>query len=186
MKKIYLYIYYFILLVIIIMLVIKLFEYQKIIKQYHSSSTNEIILQETIQKIPIFEAYQIRDSILSKEIENKIILLFPCDICDVCFQSIFQALSVTDPIIKKDVTAIVSNKFARNYKIYDTKYNLRLGNVVYSNSLEDLSKQIDNHILIFYFNDKQQVMAPLLINQTTIFFTEYLKKMHASFIKNPL
>ena len=73
MKKIYLYIYYFILLVIIIMLFIKLFEYKKIIKQYHSSSTNEIILQETIQKIPIFEAYQIRDSILSKEIENKII-----------------------------------------------------------------------------------------------------------------
>ena len=186
MKKIYFYIYYFILLIVIIMLFINFFEYKKIIKQYHSSSTNEIILQETIQKIPTFEAYQIRDSILSKKIENKIILLFPYDICDVCFQSIFQALSETDSIIKKNVTAIVSNKFARNYKIYDSKYNLRLGHVFYSNSLEDLSKQIDNHILIFYFNEKQQVMAPLLINQTTSFFTKYLKKMYVSFIKKPL
>ena len=81
MKKIYFYIYYFILLIVIIMLFINFFEYKKIIKQYHSSSTNEIILQETIQKIPTFEAYQIRDSILSKKIENKIILLFPYDIC---------------------------------------------------------------------------------------------------------
>ena len=54
---------------------------------------NEIILQESILRTPIIENFQITDSSLTKKITNKIVCLFPEDVCDVCFTNIFEISS---------------------------------------------------------------------------------------------
>lgn len=176
------YLYYCFILLFSIATICYIFFYNNKENVNNIAIINEIILQKTLLETPCFEAYEINDSIIEKTINNKIVCLFPYDICDLCFEDIFKELSNLNDSIKSQMIMLVPTKFTRNYKIYDQKYHINIKNIIYTNKLQFLSNKIDNNILIFFFNQKRNILSPLLVNKTTNFLSEYLQRLYHKFI----
>lgn len=145
--------------------------------------TNELNSTLIQQKENIFLPLKIKDYTIPEkssfqELQNKIVLLFPEDICNVCHEKIFYNIENLKDEQKKDIVTIVPLKFKRNFSIYNKEYNLKLSNIIYSNSFLDLSEQINNKLLIFYCSKKLQIMAPIILDSNNSALEEYILKIH--------
>lgn len=145
--------------------------------------TNELNSTLIQQKENIFLPLKIKDYTIPEKssfekLQNKIVLLFPEDICNVCHEKKFYNIKNLKDEQKKEIVTIVPLKFKRNFSIYNKEYNLKLNNIIYSNLFSDLSEQINNKILIFYCSEKLQIMAPIILDSNNSALEEYILKIH--------
>lgn len=111
---------------------------------------------------------------LMPEDSGRIVILFPNEICDICYRDLFGTLKELSDKKKERIVAVVPVRFKRNFEVYNQTYGMNLHRIIYSDSGLELSKAVEEQILIFITDGEQGIHAPLIYNKIVPLVKEYI------------
>lgn len=119
---------------------------------------------------------QMKFDVLSRmpEDSGRIVILFPDEICDICYQALFDTLKELPDKMKERIVAVVPVRFKRNFEVYNQTYGMNLHRMIFSDSGLELSKAVEEQILIFITDGKQGIHAPLIYHKMAPLVKEYM------------
>ena len=129
----------------------------------------------------IFRAYEFRDFSLSSitndtlSLQDKFILIFPEDICNVCYEKVFYNMGELAPELKKKIVAIVPPKFKRKFSVYNSSYQLNVGKIVSMNLSAYMPSSMANELVLFYSSAEEEIFAPVVLNASYYDVKSYIE-----------
>lgn len=108
------------------------------------------------------------------EDSGRVVILFPEEVCDICYRDLFNTLKELPDRKKERIVAVVPVRFKRNFEVYNQTYGMNLHRIIYSDSGLELSKAVEEQILIFTTDGEQGIHAPLIYHKMAPLAKEYL------------
>ena len=113
-------------------------------------------------KFQDFSLDPIKNDTLS--LADKFVLIFPEDICNVCYEKVFYNMSELSPELKEKIVAIVPPKFRRKFSVYNNTYQLNVGKIVSIDLSGYIPSSMTGELILFYSSTAERILAPVVLN----------------------
>jgi len=123
------------------------------------------------------QQFQINKLMIDKT--QKLVILFPADICSVCFENFFIKLaSLHGLIAKENIIILTPFEFFHDFQIYNKRYKMNFENVyaVERNSIANINKIVTEYPVIFIIDESCNISSFFAIAKNNLdIFEQYYK-----------
>lgn len=110
-------------------------------------------------------------------LENKFIIIFPEDICNICYEKVFYSLEKLDTEKKKKITVIIPDKFKRKFSIYNSTYNLNIENIIYHTCKNQFKMPLDHEVIMLFCSNNGHTFSPVILNSQFYDINNYIENI---------